>query len=79
MLDDLQRQDMTPVDAHLFAVYGDTIYRNDGCHLHGGFDPEVDRKHMEWFDRVVVHPHRLYSPPPVPGRQETSVNIGTAL
>ena len=34
-----------------------------GRHLHGGIDAATDTLHMEWFDRVVAHPHRLYLPP----------------
>ncbi len=60
MLGDLQRQDMTPAYARLFGVYGDTIHRNDGYHLHRGIDRVVDNKHMEWFDRVAAHSHQLY-------------------
>ena len=54
---------MSEADRRLIDVYGDTIHDNTGRHLHGGIDAAMDTLHMEWFDRVVAHPHRLYLPP----------------
>ena len=58
---DLLGQMLYSADRRLQTVYGDTIHRNDGRHLHGG----VDNNHvmMALYDRVVSHPHPMYSPP----------------
>lgn len=49
------------VDRRLISVYGDTVHRNDGRHLHGGV--EGDEAMFKLYDRVVSYPHPLYSPP----------------
>ena len=36
--------ELTAADRKLISVYGDTLHRNDGSHLHGGIDPAEDRK-----------------------------------
>ena len=36
--------ELTAADRKLISVYGDTLHRNDGSHLHGGIDPAEDSK-----------------------------------
>ena len=62
-LQDLYNEVMTAADMKLMEVYGDTIHRNDGRHLHGGIEAARDGQHMTWHDRVIAHPHSLYFPP----------------
>ena len=62
-LADLASQTLTPADAKLIGVFGDTIHRNDGRHLHGGIGAELDRLWQGRYDAVVANAHRLYSPP----------------
>jgi hypothetical protein len=59
---DLLGASLSEADRRLIDVYGDTIHDNTGRHLHGGIDAATDTLHMEWFDCVVAHPHRLYLP-----------------
>ncbi len=60
---DLEGVDLTEADRRLIEVYGDTVHRNDGRHLHGEADAERDAMHVRWFDRVVSQSHQLYLPP----------------
>ena len=55
---------MSAADEKLKAVYGgDTIHRNDGCHLRGGIAEATDAQHQRWMGRVFAQPHPLYHPP----------------
>ena len=62
-VEDLLAQAETEADRRLMGVYGDTVHRNDGRHLRGGVDPATNDRHIDWFDRVVGHSHKLYFPP----------------
>ena len=63
-LQDLTNEVMSAADEKLWTVFGgDTIHRNDGRHLRGGIDAALNGTHMTWHDRVIAHPHSLYSPP----------------
>ncbi len=62
-VEDLRGQVLSDPDRRLLSVYGNTVHRNDGRHLHGGVEAALDEQHMAWFDQVVAHPHRLYFPP----------------
>ena len=60
---DLREQELTAADRLLSKVYGDSVHRNDGRHLHGGI-PAADDEAMRWlYDQVVSHGHRLFRPP----------------
>ena len=61
-IDDLVNQIMTRPDTLLMGVYGDTLHRNDGHHLHGGISEVVSHRHMDWLDRVGAHGHNLIHP-----------------
>ena len=58
---DLAAQVLYEADRRLMTVYGDTIHRNDGRHLDGGV--EDDEAMQRLYDKVVSHPHPMYSPP----------------
>ena len=42
-------------------MYGDTVHRNDGRHLHGGVAD--DEATCALYDRLVAHTHPLYDAP----------------
>ena len=42
-------------------MYGDTIHQNDRWHLHGGVEDDEAMQYL--YDKVVSHPHPMYSPP----------------
>ena len=58
---DLDEQGLRLADTLLVGVYGDSLHRNGGTHLHGGIgdDEEWQRMHRA----VCAHPHRMYEPP----------------
>jgi hypothetical protein len=59
--EDLACQVLHPCNNQLIAVFGDSIHRNDGCHLDGGI---MDNGVWQGrYDRVVSHPHLMYNPP----------------
>ncbi len=60
---DLEGMALMEADLRLLEVYGDTIHRNNGCHLHGDADAERDAMHMGWVVWVVSKSHQLYLPP----------------
>ena len=45
----------------LIKVYGDTIHRNDGRHLHCGMENNTTVCML--YDRRVSYLHLMYSPP----------------
>ena len=51
--DDPKVQQITAADRKLISLYGDTIHQNDGCHLHGGIDPDISTQHQEWWLQVI--------------------------
>ena len=53
MAEDPQVQQLTAADRKLISLYGDTIHQNDGCHLHGGIDPDISIQHQEWWVQVI--------------------------
>ena len=68
--EDLHQQEMTAADRFLSKVYGDSVHRNNGRHLHGGI-PAVDDKAMcRLYDQVVSHRHSLFQPPDGASRQD---------
>ena len=58
---DLAQQVEHEADKRLIGVYGDTVHRNDGRHLHGGI--AEDEAMCMLYDRVTSYAHPLYSPP----------------
>ena len=52
--------ELTAADRKLISVYGDTLHRNDGSHLHGGIDPVEDRKMQQLHHRVASVKQLLY-------------------
>ena len=58
---DLQGQTEHEADRRLIEVYGDTVHRNDGGHLHGGV--EDNEAMCMLYDRVVSYAHPLNSRP----------------
>ena len=74
---DLLGVELTEADRRLIAVYGNIIQLNDGHHLHGGINTDMDAKHTLWFGRVIAHPHRLYFPPCCKvGKRSVSMFVG---
>ncbi len=58
---DLAEQGLRLADTLLIGVYGDSLHRNGGTHLHGGIGDDAEWQRMH---RVVcAHPHRMYEPP----------------
>ena len=55
--------ELTAADRKLISVYGDTLHRNDGSHLHGGIDPVEDRKMQQLHHRVASVKQLLYDLP----------------
>jgi hypothetical protein len=47
-------QQLTAADRKLISLYGDTIHQNDGCHLHGGIDPDISIQHQVWWVQVIA-------------------------
>ncbi len=59
--EDLACQVLHPCNNQLIVVFGDSIHRNNGCHLDGGI---ADNGIWQgWYDRVISHPHLMYYPP----------------
>jgi hypothetical protein len=51
-------QQLTDADRRLIDLYGDTIRQNNGCHLTGRIDPDLESQHQVWFYQVIAT--RLY-------------------
>jgi hypothetical protein len=58
---DLLAQETHPADCKLLLAYGDTVHQNDGRHLDGGIAEDVATQVL--YDRLIDHPHGMYSPP----------------
>ncbi len=56
--DDLAAEVTHEADRRLIVVYGDTVHRNDGRHLHGGVNG--DEKMCKLYDQVISYAHPLY-------------------
>jgi hypothetical protein len=54
MAEDPMVQQLTAADRKLVYLYGDTIHQNDGCHLHGGIDPDILIQHQVWWTQVIA-------------------------
>lgn len=59
--DDLTNQVISLADESLLEVYGDTVHRNGGQHLHGGIRDDVDWQDLH--EAVVGYDHLMYEPP----------------
>ena len=50
-----------PADRKLLIAFGDTVHRNDGRHLDGGIAEDAAVQAL--YDKLMDHPHGMYSPP----------------
>jgi hypothetical protein len=60
---DSKLQTLCAADRVLMDVYGDTIHRNDGRHIHGGIPVAEDKRWQRWWFRVVSCDLKLWTPP----------------
>ena len=58
---DLLAQATLPADRKLMIAFGDTVHRNDGCHLDGGI--AEDDTVQALYDKLMEYLHGMYSPP----------------
>jgi hypothetical protein len=63
MEDDFKLQTLCLADRALLQVYGGTIHRNDGRHLHGGIHVIEDTRWQRWWLTVVSVDLKLWVPP----------------
>ena len=60
---DLREQEMMAADRFLSKVYGDSVHRNDGQHLHDGIQAADDKAICWLYDQVVAYGYSLFRPP----------------